>query len=149
MVRKVFFSFHFDRDYWRVGQVRNCVTTMEKSVFLDGADWESIRRAGDDTIKRWIDSQLNGTSVTVVLIGTQTSQRKYVRYELIKSWEKGNGILGIYIHNCEDKYRQTDIQGDLNFGINFIDGNGLGKTFSERFQIYDWVHQDGYHNIEK
>ncbi|MGD1836996.1 MAG: TIR domain-containing protein [Nitrososphaeraceae archaeon] len=149
MVRNVFFSFHFDQDAWRVGQVRNCVTTMNKTPFLDDTDWESIKRGGDTAITRWIDTQLEGTSVTVVLIGRYTSQRRYVRYELRKSWEQNKGILGIYIHNCKNYRGETDMQGSLDFGINFIDKYGIGKSFSERFSIYDWVHHNGRMNIER
>ena len=42
MVRKVFFSFHYDRDSWRVSQVRNCnvVSGYEKNPFYDKARWD-------------------------------------------------------------------------------------------------------------
>jgi len=35
---------------------------------MDKAEWESIKRTGTQAIEKWIDKQLNGTSVTVVLI---------------------------------------------------------------------------------
>jgi hypothetical protein len=143
----VFFSFHFDRDAWRVGQVRNSVITMQKSVFLDKADWESVKRNGDAAIERWIDDQLKGASVTVVLIGRETSQRRWVGYELIQSWAQNKGILGIYIHNCKDKDSQTDQQGNLDFNINFKRGSESG-TFSQRFRTYDWLYDNGRNNIE-
>src|SRR5215211_3716874 len=106
MARKVFFSFHFERDSWRAAQVRNSGITRTKDVsgFMDAADWEEVKRGGEESVMRWINNQLEGTSVTVVLIGAETSTRPYVRYELRKSWEKGNGILGIYIHQLQDQY---------------------------------------------
>jgi MTH538 TIR-like domain (DUF1863) len=53
MARKVFFSFHFERDSWRVGNVRSSrvITGLEKSPFLDAAAWEQIKRKGDQAIQ--------------------------------------------------------------------------------------------------
>jgi hypothetical protein len=50
----------------------------------------------------WIDDQLQSTSVTVVLIGQETASRKYVNYEIEQSHSRGNGLLGVRIHNMKD-----------------------------------------------
>ena len=100
MARKTFFSFHYERDIWRASRVRNSWVTKpdrESAGFWDAASWESVQRQGEEAVKRWIDRQINGTSITVVLIGYETSGRKYVRYEIEKSYMDGNGLLGIYI----------------------------------------------------
>ena len=113
MARKVFFSFHYQRDLWRVNVVRNS-TVVEGTAaagFHDASLWEEAKKKGDAAIKKLIDSGLNGTSVTVVLIGAETSTRKYVAYEIEKSIERGNGLLGIRIHSIKDKDGRTD-----NFG---------------------------------
>ena len=75
MSRKVFFSFHFKRDAWRAGQVRNCDLLADEDEYgvIDGVEWEKIERQGDPAIERWIEEQLKYTSVTVVLIGAETS----------------------------------------------------------------------------
>jgi len=75
MARKIFFSFHYERDAWRAGQVRNCnvVASEDQYGFIDAADWESIKKKGDAAIKGWIDDQLKNTSVTIVLIGAETA----------------------------------------------------------------------------
>ena len=39
----------------------------------DAAEWESIKRKGDAAIQNWIGEQLQNTSVTVILIGTETA----------------------------------------------------------------------------
>ncbi len=72
MARKVFFSFHYERDSWRAGQVRNSNQFNDERCeygFIDGVDWESIIKQGDEAVKRWINEQLKNTSVTAVLIG--------------------------------------------------------------------------------
>ncbi|WP_198399996.1 TIR domain-containing protein [Bradyrhizobium yuanmingense] len=92
MARYTFFSFHYERDVWRAGQVRNSWVTKERAAagFLDSAKWEEVKKKGEDAIHNWIDQQLLGTSVTVVLVGTETSMRKYVDYEITESHKRGN-----------------------------------------------------------
>lgn len=149
MARRVFFSFHYERDAWRASIVRNSGITKDVAGFSDAVDWEKIASRGDVAIKKWIDDQLVGTSVTVVLIGAETASRPYVKYELRRSWEVNNGILGIYIHQIKDSHQQTDVKGGVNFGLNFTVNGSNGKSFSERFPIYDWINDDGYHNFDK
>ncbi len=109
----------------------------EDAGFIDKVAWEQIKTNGDEAIKRWIREQLAGTSVTVVLIGTETSQRHYVQYEIQQSGEKRNGLLGIYIHNIRDQYNYTDPMGADPFSVL---GYGNVKT-------YDWIIDRGYENL--
>ena len=148
MSRKVFFSFHFDRDAWRASQIRNSnVTKDDNAGYLDAASWEEVKKKGEDGIKNWINNQLDGTSVTVVLIGAETNTRPYVKYEIEQSWKKNNGILGIHIHQLKNQDGKTDTKGKTNFGIKFKDSNGDVKWFAQRFPIYDWVDDNGYGNF--
>ena len=103
MARRVFFSFHYERDIWRANQIRNSWITKEDreaAGFWDAASWEQIKRKGNPAIRKWIDENLKGTSVTAVLIGAETSNRKWVRYEIEKSLEKGNWPIERRYHSC-------------------------------------------------
>ena len=113
MARSVFFSFHYQNDVWRANQIRNLhiVTGCAAAGFQDGSLWEEAKKNGDSTVKRLIDNGLIGTSVTVVLIGSETSNRKYVGYEIEQSIARGNGLLGVYIHNLKDKDSKTSSKG--------------------------------------
>jgi len=145
MARRVFFSFHYERDNWRASQVRNSwVTKPDRQIagFWDKAEWEQVKQRGDPAIKAWIDNQLKGTSVTIALIGSETCDRKWVRYEIEQSIARGNGIIGVRIHNLKDKDGNTDDEGDLDFGL--VDGV---HTFEELFDVYDWKEDDGYNNF--
>lgn len=150
MARRVFFSFHYERDIWRASQVRNSWVTKpdrEAAGFWDAVAWEEVKNKGDAAIKKWIDDQLIGTSVTVVLIGAETSNRDYVRYELQKSWEKGNGVLGIYVHQMKDTNGKTDTKGSNVFGPILTKPGDDKKYFYERFPTYDWVDDGGYNKL--
>jgi hypothetical protein len=150
MARRIFFSFHYDRDIWRVSQIRNSGIVLPPgdttAGFVDAASWESIKRQGRDGIKRWIDTQLNGTSVTVVLIGAETADREWVNYEIIESVKRGNGLLGIYIHNLKDQFLFPDICGRNPFDCLFWD-NDPSRPISATYPTYDWVVNNGRQNL--
>jgi hypothetical protein len=115
MARRVFFSFHYERDLWRVNVVRNsgAIEGVAAAGFHDASLWEETKRRGDYAVKRLIDTGLEGTSVTVVLIGARTAQRQYVSYEIARSISQGNGLLGIFIHNIKDKSGRSDAPGEV------------------------------------
>src|SRR3546814_11544085 len=62
---------------------------------------EAKKRAGG--IEKWIEEQLKGTSVTVVLFGAETYDREWVRHEIKRSYELGKGLLAIDIHRSEER----------------------------------------------
>jgi hypothetical protein len=103
MARKVFFSFKYD-DVQRAMNVRNSnvITGAIKSGFIDKADFEEVERKGDSAIKAWIDKQLDGTTVTVVLVGANTNKSRWVTYEIDQSIARGNGILTIDVSKIKD-----------------------------------------------
>ena len=150
MRRKVFFSFHYQGDIGRIGQIRNSwLTKGAVSKFLDAADWESIKKNGDRATEAWISEQLNGTSVTVVLIGLGTANRRWVKYEIKKSIEKRNGLLGIYIHEVKEfRTSLCSNRGEDPFKKHFNFQPTEAPTYP-CCNYYDWVTHDGYNNIEK
>ena len=146
MARKIFFSFHYERDAWRAGQVRNSnvVSAEDRYGFIDAADWESIKKKGNAAIERWIDDQLKNTSVTAVLIGAETASREWVQQEILKSWNRGNGIVGVRIHNIKDQDQKTDTAGRNPFDdFKLPDGTLLSSVC----KTYDWAVNDGRKNM--
>lgn len=148
MARRVFFSFHYENDIWRVSQIRNCWVgrDRESAGFWDAASWEQLKKQGDAAVCSWIDSQLDNTSVTVVLIGNQTADRPYVNYEIEKSLGRGNGLLGIWIHNMKDQNGYVSFPGRSPF-TNFTKNLGLyTDSLASHVLHYDWVNDSGYRN---
>lgn len=147
MARKVFFSFYYDRDVRRVVQIRNSWVVRlngEAQPFYDKAKWETIKRRG---IEKWIEEQLAGTSVTVVLIGSETYDREWVLHEIKRSYELKKGILGIYIHNVKDPQHGTDMKGKNPLDYWTVEQHGNKVPFSRLYKTYDWVIDDGYKNF--
>ena len=114
MARKCFFSFHYKPDNWRASQVRN-MGMVEGNPAVSDNDWESITKGGDSKIQQWIDDQINGKSCAIILIGTNTAGRKWIDYEITKSWNSKKGVLGIYVHNLKDKDGNQCVQGSNPF----------------------------------
>lgn len=157
MARSVFFSFHYQRDIWRVNVVRNHFLTRggyNSAGYWDHSLWEEVKRDGELALKRLIDKGLEGTTLTVVLIGAETSQRRWVNYEIEKSLERGNGILGICVHNISNRQGQKDYQGVNpfeNFTIekpsSFSYMTNIRVQLSSVCPTYDWVIDNGYNNF--
>src|SRR5260221_6221778 len=97
VARRVFFSFHYERDVQRASVIRNSWVTKpnsEEAGFIDAANWEEVKKKGEASIKAWIDRQLDGTSVTAVLIGAETSSREWARYDVLRSLKKATECSG-------------------------------------------------------
>lgn len=133
MARRVFFSFKY-LDVSRAMIVRNSWVTLGKEAagFIDKADFEKVKRQGDTAIKNWIDAQLNGTSVTVVLVGAKTCSSRWVKYEIEQSIARGNGLLGVDISKIKD-----------------FDGNTSERCgqIPKGYSFHLWNNEEGHKNL--
>jgi hypothetical protein len=138
MARRVFFSFHYQRDLWRVNVVRNsgAIDGIAAAGFQDASLWEETQRKGDAAVKQLIDNGLDDTSVTVVLIGSETAARKFVSYEVEESAARGHGVLGIRINNIKDKDGRVDLPGAIPAALNSI---GAPVYSWEYGKLSEWV----------
>ena len=134
MARRAFFSFEYTHDVSRAMVVRNSWVTQGKEAagFVDAADFEKVKKRGDAAIKQWIRNQLQGTSVTVVLVGSHTCYSKYIQYEIEQSKARGNGLLGIDISSIKD--------------LNSTTTQCCGRM-PQGYPFYNWLNDDGYKNL--
>lgn len=149
MARSCFYSFHYKPDNWRVATVRN-IGSIEGNKPASDNDWESVASAGETAIKNWIANQMKGRSCTVVLVGTNTADRKWINHEIIQSWDKGMGVVGIRIHGLKNSLGEVSAMGK-----NPFDSIGYGNTGKKLSSIvkcynptgsssserYDWIKQ--------
>lgn len=137
MAKRVFFSFHYkDVQDFRANVVRNHWLTSDREIcgYYDASIWESAQKTGAVALKRLINAGLDQTSNTCVLIGSETYERPWVRYELLKSLKKGNKIFGVHINSIKGKDRVTKAQGrnPLEYvGVSFSE-SGLTATLWEK-----------------
>ena len=133
MARKVFFSFKYE-DVSRAMVVRKSAVTKgeEAAGFIDKADFEKIKKQGDQAIKNWIDAQLKGTTVTAVLVGAETCGSRWVKYEIEQSIKRGNGLLGIDISKIKDLNGETSERC---------------ARIPAGYDFYLWIKDDGYNNL--
>ena len=133
MARRVFFSFHYQRDIWRVNQIRCIpnVTGCSAAGFQDASLWEEARRKGDTAIKALINKGLENTTVTVVCVGSMTAGRRYFNYEIDQSIARGNGIVAVQVHHLKDKDGNTDLAGSI-----------PTKIQSNGYKAYKYVHHE-------
>lgn len=135
MAHRTFFSFHYERDVQRASVVRKSAQFKSSITpeWIEASIWESAKTTGEAAVKRLIDNALVGTSVTAVLIGAQTASRDWVKYEIDQSIARGNGLIGIYIHNIKDFQGNPDSKGS--------------NPLPAGYPTYDWINDDGYNNL--
>lgn len=134
MTRKVFYSFHYVPDNWRVSQVRN-IGAIEDNKPAKDNDWETVTKGGDKAIEKWIADQMNGRSCAVILIGTGTANRKWINHEIIKAWNDSKGVVGVHIHNLKNSEGKTSAKGANPF--DYITHGSSGKKLSTIVKTYD------------
>ncbi|MBI1890268.1 MAG: TIR domain-containing protein [Burkholderiales bacterium] len=144
MKRKVFYSFHFDNDVFRVQQVRNMgVIDGNEPVTPNG--WEQIKRTSGG-VERWIDENMKGKSCVIVLIGAKTAERPWVKYEIKRAWEQGKGLFGIHVHNLKCPRTGTCLKGSNPFAsMKFTRANN--EIYVPK--VYDPSFIDAYGDIKQ
>lgn len=133
MAKSVFYSFHYDRDAWRVQQVRN-MGVLDGQPLLNAQEWEQVRRQGDAAIQKWIKDQMAYKAAVVVLIGAQTASRPWVRHEIAYAWDNYKPLVGVRIHGLADRNGNTDSYGDNPFSRVSLKGGG---TVGDYVPVYD------------
>jgi hypothetical protein len=128
----------------RVQQVRN-IGVIEDNAPVSANEWEEIKKSGDNAVKKWIDNAMSYRSCVIVLIGSETANRPWVKYEIEKAWNTGKGLFGIYIHNLKDPRTGICKQGENPFD-QFTVGNSDAKL-STYVKCYNPKANDAYSDI--
>lgn len=143
--KPVFYSFHFDNDVMRVQLVRN-IGAIEGNEPVSKNDWEEVRRKGEAAVQRWIDENMNYRSCVIVLTGSETANRPWVKYEIKKAWNDKRGLVGIHIHNLKCPRNGQCNQGANPFYQFTLDNQ---KRLSDVVKCYNPNPSDAYNEIAK
>jgi len=143
--RQIFYSFHYNNDVFRVQQIRNMGIFDENPPALVN-EWEKIKKDGDNAIKKWIDDNMFYRSCVIVLVGSETANRKWVKYEIEKAWSEEKAIFGIYIHNLKCPINGTSSKGENPFEKITATKGGIIKCYNP--DVWE-PYNDIRNNIEK
>jgi len=144
MAKRVYFAFYYqDVIDFRANVVRkhNFLGGVEAAGYYDHSIWEEAKNSSPLSLKRLINAELQNTSVTAVLIGSHTWARRWVRYEIMKSIERGNFVLGVHINSINGKDRLTKALGPNpfdNLGVE-VSADGTRATPTE-WKDGKWVY---------
>ncbi len=147
MARRTFFSFHYQPDVWRAWNVRNSWAynrnDRKDDGFFDSSVFEASKRESDDALKAFLREGLKNSSVTCVLSGQETWTRRWVRYEIVRSVIKGNGLLTVDVDGVKNNNQEYGAKG-----ANPLDQVGLYKTdsgvFFAEWENGQWVKYSDY-----
>ena len=126
--RKIFVSYHHenDQDYYD-----KLSTLLEKDyvpIYDNSLDRNVESDNSDYVIQRIRDNYIKGTSCTIVLCGSESSQRKYIDWEIKGTLEKEHGLLGIALPTCP-----TDLAGKY-----YVPGRLYDNIASGYAQLIMW-----------
>lgn len=145
MAKKIFLSFHYKDDNWRVQTIKN-IGSIEEQPLLSSNDWEEVKRGGKEAVEKWINEQMKYKSCVVVLIGSNTAGRKWIGYEITHGWNSGKGLVGVYIHNLKDSNGNKSTKGSNPFSGFNVDGTAMTSIvkaydppYTDSQQVYDHI----------
>lgn len=148
MARKIFYSFHYAKDAWRVSQVKN-MGVVEGQPLLSSNGWEDVKKGGDKAIEKWIGDNMAGKSCLVVLIGEKTAGRRWVKHEIKKAWADGKGVMGVYIHGLKGADEKQGTKGADPFAQFTVNGDPMTKyakahdtPYSSSTYVYDHIKEN-------
>lgn len=104
MARRTFFSFHYKPDVTRSYVVKNSWVTKDRedAGFFDSSAFEKAKNTNDDSLKAFLNKEIDNSSVVCALVGAETANRRWVRYEIQRGIWEAKGLLAIRIHTIKD-----------------------------------------------
>ena len=138
IVKKIFFSFHYALDSWRIQQIRN-MGIVENQKICEPNEWEEVKRKGWANIAKWINDNMQNCDCVIVLIGEQTHTRKWVKYEVKMAKELKKPIFGIFIHKLKDSNGKVSKKGKNEFNITVYQANGYDDI---RENLEAWINEN-------
>ena len=124
---------------------------LEGNTPVSDNAWETITKGGDAAIKKWISEQMANRTCTVLLIGQNTSNRKWINHEIIETWKSGMGIVGIHIHNLKNKDGNQSTKGSnplWNITLGEIRLSSIAKAYDPPYTLSTSVYAHIKDNIE-
>ncbi|WP_426952501.1 TIR domain-containing protein [Bacillus mycoides] len=141
MAHKSFVSYHHGNDQSRADHIRK--TYGENNTLIDHSLPAEIDSDNGDYILGQIRTKhLKDSTVTIVLIGSETSKRKWVDWEIYSSLRpygdrKVNGLLGIYLPTSGDVPARLQDNIDSGYAVTMKWENISWQLKSKIDEAYD------------
>jgi hypothetical protein len=109
--RKVYFAFDFD-DLMRVNNVRQTGKIGPRDMkqqrgFYDRSIWESRAIRNVEGLKSLMRDAVKHSSVICALVGTNTWQSRWAKYEIARSVVDDRGLFAIHINSINHTVRKA------------------------------------------
>ena len=135
--RKVYFAFTFS-DILRVNNVRQIGKigpreSRNARTFYDRSIWERRSIRNDEGLKNLMRNGVKHSSAVCVLIGTDTWDSRWVKYEIARAVIDGRGLFSVHINSLNHNARRVPDP----WGYNPLRSMGVYKDLSGRFFIWE------------
>ncbi len=95
--RKIFVSYHHGGDQWYYNEFSRLFHDAWETVYDNSLERQIDSDTTDYVMQRIRDNHITGTSCTVVLIGAQSHERKYLDWEIKATLDKQHGLFGVVL----------------------------------------------------
>jgi hypothetical protein len=135
--RKGYFAFDFD-DLFRVNNVRQAwkidhPDSALMRTFYDRSIWESRNIKDEKTLKNLMRGAIQYCSAVCVLVGTNTWQSRWVKYEIARAVIDRRGLLAAHINGLNHVKRRTPDK----LGYNPLRVMGIYRSPEHRYYLYE------------
>jgi len=136
--RKVYFAFSFD-DVLRVNNVRQIgkigppQESRNARTLSDRSIWERRSITNDEGLKDLMRNGVKYSSAVCVLIGTDTWESRWVKYEISRAVIDGRGLFSVDINSLNHNVRRTPDPP----GYNPLHLMGIYRDPNGRFYIWE------------
>jgi hypothetical protein len=151
-MRRVFFSFNYEKDSFRAKQAyESWMSRLDRDAggYVEEAVWEELKNQGEKAIKDWINKEMQETTVTIVLIGAETDKDPYVDFAIQKTFQRKQGLVGVYVHNMKDHQENKGSLGQNPLDKYYIKKGEERVYLSKIYPTYEWINDSGYTNLEE
>lgn len=145
--RKIFPSYCWKEDVWRVNQIVNLdhAVGKENIGFIKGVPNEEVQKS-DAAIAAWIYENMQNCSCVIFLVGEETHLSRWVKYEIELANKLGKGRFIIHLKGMKNR-EGACCQG----GVDPYDYHKLYTAKQGEGYIikqYNWVEDKGLENIK-
>lgn len=147
--KRVYLIYHHERDQWRAAVVRNRLFSVSgiRPPQSDLSEWQELQREGERAIAEYIRSEMREASVAIVLLGSETSNRRWIDFEIVRAHEQGLGMLAIDVSGIPDASGSTAPHGGNPLTLWQGELNDGRHPLSDIYRTYDWIEDDGPSNL--